>query len=486
MKKTLLISLCSVLFFTAGMEAQTSTDLASRLSKHVYYLASDSLLGRKGGSPQAKIAADYIAAQWKAAGLAPLFGDDYFQQYACKYANLAGIIEGSDSVLCHEYIVVGAHYDHLGFRIDTKGDTVVYNGADDNASGTAAVIELARLLQAQKGTYRRSIILLAFDDEESGLNGSFYFVNHCPVSLEQIKLMLSVDMIGWLKTSGKVEYEGTGTIINGAQWISDSRLLPPGLTVKAKSFENSIFTATDTQPFAEKGIATLAVTTGIESPYHKPEDDADLIDYQGVALITQHLHNLVADAATDPHFAPSGKIASKHKLDSKGVQWGLNLNLGTNSHWYTKGALTGKTAFSAGIGGFAQINLNRQFAIRPGLNYDWLRAPSPQGDVSTHNLTLPVDLVWKPITNRFFSLDMYLGIYYRGTFYGSVDGSVTDFNDYFYRHSGGFNMGMDLWLGNIGIGANYRNDFTDITRRATIDNAFLRNNTTYFSLLFKF
>jgi len=367
------------------------TTLKERLEKHVYTLADDSFRGRKAGSPEARKTAAYIVGQWEEIGITPYEDDSYYQFFKVQYQNLIGILPGSDPVLRDEYIVIGAHYDHLGSKIQ-DGEMVIYNGADDNASGTAVLIELGRQLKAIQPELKRSIVFVAFDAEEIGLHGSSHFVENPIVPLQQIKLMLSIDMVGWYRQSGYVDYMGTGTIANGENQLLDQQLVPKGLHVTTKKFETSLLTATDTQPFAKKGIPTLAVTTGLQSPYHKPEDDADLIDYDGMALITTHLTNYIRSVANDPDYQSSGKQAAKHRSAQKPVLLGLSFNIGSNYHKYTAGALDGKTAGAYGIGFLSQINM-KSLAIRPEIHYEYLQAQHPEGKIAVNRITVPLNIV---------------------------------------------------------------------------------------------
>ena len=162
----------SVLFVAAmclcGIIYAQSTTQRQRLEKHVYTLASDSLQGRKAGSPDAVRAANYLIREWKGMGLKPFFAESKnyrmpFEVYGDSgYYDLVAIIEGNDPKLKDEYIVIGGHYDHLGVR-----NGKVYNGADDNASGASCVTEVARQLLARQKELRRSVIICAFDAEKS-------------------------------------------------------------------------------------------------------------------------------------------------------------------------------------------------------------------------------------------------------------------------------------------------------------------------------
>ena len=313
--------------FIALLSANAQTTLKERLEQHVYTLASDSLRGRQAGTEYARKAADYIVRQFEEIGIEPYFENSYLQIFRKgKFQNIIGIIRGNDEVLKDEYIVVGAHYDHIG----ASGKTI-NNGADDNASGTAALIELGRELKRYQSRLKRSVMLIAFDAEESGLVGSSYFVFRSEEPIENIKLMIALDMIGWYKASGKLKYIGSGTIKNGDGLILNPQLVLSGLNVVAEKFETRYFAigATDTQPFALKRIPTLWAFTGFKSPYHTPKDEAHLIDYEGMTLITEHLTNLTESIACDTELEPTGKFAKSH-IPRRRINYSLSANFGTS------------------------------------------------------------------------------------------------------------------------------------------------------------
>ena len=253
-----------------------------RLRQHLYYLASDSLEGRLAGSVGGAKARQYILNQYKEIGLQPYSGNGIYpfrpsQQISSQMLgkdslnNIIMIIPGSDPQLKNEYIVLGAHYDHVGI----KGGKV-YNGADDNASGSTALIEIARELYAHRSELKRSVIIAAFDGEEEGLFGSKEMVKMLGKDIDKVKVMLSIDMVGWLSANDALIIEGSSTLKGGKETLQQLGE-EQGMRLKLKTFERSVMTATDTEPFAKQGQRpTLAVTTGLKSPYHKPEDDADL------------------------------------------------------------------------------------------------------------------------------------------------------------------------------------------------------------------
>lgn len=474
------ILLTLVLFTLSFFVSKSQTSLTSNLEKHVYTLASDSLQGRAAGTIHAQKAANYIINEWTDSDT-DIHPDTTFM-YSFgendKYQNIVKIITGNDEKLKNEYIVIGAHYDHLGVK---KGE--IYNGADDNASGVATLIELGKALKKNQSNLKRSVMLVAFDAEEIGLVGSKHFINHTSATDMDIKLMFSIDMVGWYKASGAVNYAGTGTIKNGKELLKNPNLIPAGLNVSVKNFERSIFTATDTQPFAIKGVPTLAVTTGTKSPYHKPEDDAHLIDYEGMTLITEHLINLIGHIANDTEFNASGKIAKKHR-ENQLFTFGITGNLGTNYHHYTAGATDGKTASSSGIGLMSQVNFGR-FAIRPEMYYEILNAKHPNGDISTNNLTVPISLVMQNMEGG-AGVDVFLGGYYSYRFNGKQNGEKIDFVNTFNRNETGLTFGFGFQVKPFKIGFTSRQALTNFTQSPNSDNAHIRNRANYFTVSYVF
>ncbi|MCX6245196.1 MAG: M28 family peptidase [Bacteroidetes bacterium] len=209
--------------------------------------------------------------------------------------NVVGMLEGNDPLLKDEYIVVGAHYDHLGFGGQGSGsrmpDTLaVHNGADDNASGTAMVMELAGKFGPLKNRLKRSIIFISFTGEEMGLLGSKYFTDHCPVDMKKIKAMFNFDMVGRFdKEKNSISISGTGTSLEGDSII--------------RIFEKNVgFTVThspdgygpsDHAAFYASNIPVFYFTTGAHTDYHTPFDDAEKLDYEKEKEIGDLGYNLI-------------------------------------------------------------------------------------------------------------------------------------------------------------------------------------------------
>ncbi|MBQ6605340.1 MAG: M28 family peptidase [Tidjanibacter sp.] len=382
---------------SAAASAQQGKGLDERLKEHLYYLTSDELRGREAGTEDAAKASDYIAEQFAAMGLEPYIGESYFQYFTVptaknkSFRNVIGIIEGTNPELSNRYIVVGAHYDHLGVQL---GKT--YPGADDNASGTSALIEVARNLLVNRSTLGRSIIIVAFDAEEMGLYGSTYLAEVMPT--ERIDLMISMDMVGWLAEAERLTIEGAGTIKDGVKWLAEVPYRGD-MKLNLNLYENSLFTATDTRGFAQAGVPTFAVTTGTVSPYHKPGDTADKIDFQGLQEITLFMTSLITEASKDASFGRSGKVASIHS-SLPIAQLGLTAVSGRSSMRWPDSALRGKDGYLLGAGATMQFNIGRWFTLRTGARYEWASPKWPSDNkpfgaatrLRTEQLTTPLTL----------------------------------------------------------------------------------------------
>ena len=334
-----------------------------RLTEHVYFFASDSLRGRAAGSEDAAKAAAYIVHEYESMGLKPFYDDWYmpFTRGGKDYKNVVAVLEGNDPVLKDQYIVVGAHYDHLGVK-----DGKIYNGADDNASGSASVIEIARALCAHRNELKRTVVIAAFDAEELGLYGSNALAKRMiDEDGLDVRLMMSVDMVGWYKSDNRLTLWGVSTIKNGRKILQSEKL-----NLRFKSFEWSPVTATDTEGFAKRQIPTIAADTGLKSPYHKPEDDAELIDYDGLDKITDYLSDVTLQVASDENFAASGKVARKHRDGMPILEAGLFLAEGNSQLRFPKAAFDGKTGFSYGGGLTAKLNFGHHSGF--GLKADAL------------------------------------------------------------------------------------------------------------------
>jgi hypothetical protein len=236
--------------------------------------------------------------------------------------NVVGVLEGNDPKLKSEYIILGAHYDHLGHGGDTSlapNSREIHHGADDNASGTAALIELARILTAERKQLRRSVVFAAFTAEESGLIGSKAYVNAPPVPLSQTIAMLNMDMVGRLREK-KLNVGGIGTSPEFKQLVES---LNKG--VFALQLNEDGFGPSDHSSFYSKQVPVLFFFTGSHEDYHKPSDTAEKINYEGEANIV----TLVAEIARTIDRTDARPTYVLAKSQSQGRSSGFRVYLGT-------------------------------------------------------------------------------------------------------------------------------------------------------------
>lgn len=266
------------------------------------YLAADDLEGRLAGSPGARCAGDFIARQFELLGLEPA-GEDgtFFQPLPLASSinphapsgtgrNVVALLRGDDPDLRTEIVIVGAHYDHLGrgpFGSLEPDANEIHNGADDNASGVAAMLEAAdRLVHRQPPA--RSILFIAFTGEEFGLLGSAHYARSPTIPLERAVAMLNLDMVGRLGTGPLIVY-GIDTAAEWEELVSGTAA-ELGLEV---AFNGSGYGPSDHTSFYSSDIPVLHFFTNVHSDYHKPSDDWELIDVEGLFSVSA----LVADVA---------------------------------------------------------------------------------------------------------------------------------------------------------------------------------------------
>lgn len=262
------------------------------LKKHIYYLADDNMKGRGTGSKQVKKAAKYIETYFKEYGLKPQGEKGYRQPFEAKVRRVVveDSIRQADNVIGYldndapYTIVVGAHYDHLGDgrqggSRDSLGVGEIHNGADDNASGVAGLLELARHYSSNDIKEPFNLLFIAFGAEELGLVGSRYFTENPTVPLENIHWMLNMDMIGRYNPDNGLAVIGYGT-------SSKFPTIFENITSEIKfNLSRDGNGGSDQTSFYKKDIPVLFFHTGGHDDYHKPGDDPEKIDYKALESI---------------------------------------------------------------------------------------------------------------------------------------------------------------------------------------------------------
>ena len=262
-------------------------------------LADDTFEGREAGSPGGRAAGIYLVkALQRLSFEGGGYRGAYFQSFDNGYRNVLAVIPGSDVELHREVLVIGAHYDHIGYG--THGSSngpigFIHNGADDNASGTAALLEISEAFKTLEEPPRRTVLFAFWDGEEKGLLGSKYWVRHPTVALDRVVMSINLDMIGRLTDDG-VQVSGSRSSYGLRQWLC--RLNRS--TDLALFFPWKIDDDSDHWSFFENNIPTLMFHTGLHEDYHRPSDDAHRLNMEGMHQVTElvfrSVHNLANES----------------------------------------------------------------------------------------------------------------------------------------------------------------------------------------------
>lgn len=303
----------NITFAQSPIERALNTINRSSAEATINFLASDELQGREAGFHGSRVTSEYIVSLLQWMGVSPL-ADSYFQPFDAyrkerqkkgrlevhpdsiaklkqevhqklTMRNVLGMIPGKNT---KEYVIVGAHFDHLGIDPALDGDQI-YNGADDNASGVSAVLQIAKAFLASGQQPERNVIVAFWDGEEKGLLGSKYFVQTCPF-LSQIKGYLNFDMIGRNnkpQQPKQVVYFYTAAHPGFGDWLKeDIRKYGLQLEPDYRAWENPIG-GSDNGSFAKVGIPIIWYHTDGHPDYHQPSDHADRLNWDKVVEITK-------------------------------------------------------------------------------------------------------------------------------------------------------------------------------------------------------
>jgi hypothetical protein len=288
-------------------DGPTTTRGVTAPLSHVRYLADDALGGRLAGSFGERCAGIYIAAELRRLGLEPAGdGGSYFQAHPLVSAtnphasstqtgrNVVALLRGADPALASEAVIIGAHYDHLGdggqFSL-AQGDRSIHNGADDNASGVAALLDVAgRLARGPKPA--RTIVFIAFSGEEMGLLGSAHYAAHPAIPLERTRAMLNMDMVGRLGAGPLIVY-GTDT---AEEWSAAVERAASAEGVAVRTGGDG-FGASDQTSFYARDIPVLHFFTNTHEDYHRPSDDWEKVDAGGLVKVAGIVERVAREVA---------------------------------------------------------------------------------------------------------------------------------------------------------------------------------------------
>ena len=321
-----------VLFLLITISCKQVHTPENKIKEDVAFLADDKLEGRQTGTPGELKAAEYIKNRFKELGLTAKGSKGFYQDFTFKpktnpheevrfTENADGTITGRNVVgfldnKAKNTVIVGAHFDHLGYGGDGslhRGEKSIHNGADDNASGVAVMLNLISKLK-EKNT-NNNYLFMAFSGEEMGLLGSNYFVKNPTIDTKAVSYMINMDMVGRLKDSALAVY-GTGT-----SPIFKQTLKSHNNNFKLIQKESGVGPSDHTS-FYLADIPVLHFFTGQHSDYHKPGDDSEKLNYEGMEIISTYIFNIISD------LNDNGKLAfRKTKSEREQVRFKVGLGV---------------------------------------------------------------------------------------------------------------------------------------------------------------
>ncbi|MBI3712652.1 MAG: M20/M25/M40 family metallo-hydrolase [Burkholderiales bacterium] len=329
--KLLVSALClsAVTQVSAQQSPAAQAISAQAMRGHMHFLASDLLEGRDTPSRGLDLAAEYIAAQFRSVGLEPVGNEGYFQtadwnvlkkeirrrpgaaapasvsetapETPVIVRNVVGLLRGSDPVLKDTYVLVTAHYDHIGMKSSGDGDRI-FNGANDDASGTVSVIELAKAFAGMKERPKRSIVFMTFFGEEKGLVGSRFYGKHPLFAINKTVAGINIEQVGRTDDSEGAQVASVG--VTGFDFSEVGAIIKQagdasGIRVwKHPVNSDRYFGASDNQALADQGIPAHTISVAYGFPdYHGVGDEAHKIDYENMAKVDRAVALAIAQIA---------------------------------------------------------------------------------------------------------------------------------------------------------------------------------------------
>ena len=282
------------------------------MKEDVYFLADDAQEGRQTGSEAERQSANYLAERFKNMGITPKGTDGYLQPFTFKpktnpHGEVSYDVNKEDSTItglnvvayidnkAENTVIIGAHYDHLGFGSEGslyRGEGAeIHNGADDNASGVAVMMNLANRLKGKNTN--NNYLFISFSGEEMGLLGSNYFVKNPTIDTKKVNYMINMDMVGRLKEDKSLAVYGVGTSPKFSQTLFANN--PDFKLIEKESGVGP----SDHTSFYLADMPVLHFFTGQHEDYHKPSDDADKLNYEGMEAVSNYIMDIITDLDND-------------------------------------------------------------------------------------------------------------------------------------------------------------------------------------------
>lgn len=337
-------SIIYILFITVlacNSSDDNRADIIKQMVYEVSYLSSDELEGRETGTDGEKKAAEYISSKFLEYGLIGQGTDGYLQTFEASIkenphtntikkkiqaTNVVGYLDNNQD----ETIIIGAHYDHIGYGDFSSlydGGREIHNGADDNASGVSIMLNLAKSLNKVK---EYNYLFIGFSGEEHGLFGSSHYAKNPTIDLENVRFMINFDMVGRLNTEKTLAINGIGTSSYWDQLINNSNTFD----FKLKTTESGIGPSDHTS-FYLQDIPSIHFFTGQHEDYHKPSDDVEKINFEGMYEIYKYVESIIkssteienfdfvetkSDSTTSPRFSVTLGVMPDYMFDGEGMR----------------------------------------------------------------------------------------------------------------------------------------------------------------------
>jgi hypothetical protein len=339
--KKIILGVLFIVFSSCVLYAQEKQDVIYKMIEEVTYLASDKLEGRATGTESEKLAAEYIISKFKQYNLIEKGENSYLQSFEAQIKenphshnirkkiignNVVGYIDNRSK----QTIIIGAHYDHIGygdFGSLYDGEKEIHNGADDNASGVSILINLALSLQDIPAY---NYLFIAFSGEEHGLFGSSYYAKNPTINLDTVRFMFNFDMVGRLNSDRTLAINGIGTSPKWKDLLNEAN----NFNFMLKTTDSGIGPSDHTS-FYLQDIPAIHFFTGQHSDYHKPTDDVDKINFEGMYSIHEYVKNIIllsteiqdfsfqetkSDTSITPRFNVTLGVMPDYLFDGKGMR----------------------------------------------------------------------------------------------------------------------------------------------------------------------
>jgi len=330
---------------------------------------------------------------------------------------------------------------------------------------------------------KRSIIFIAFDAEESGLLGSNKFIHEdTSFDVSACRAMFSMDMVGMYAANKGLDMKGIGSLGDGE---SMAKSLATGQGIQIKNTSGDIEYGTDTWPFAEEGIPAIHIYTGQNSPYHKPGDTYEKLDYEGMAKVVIFMEALISDISARQELVPSRHFTKMQKPFAVRFNAGVTAGLGSSRHIYRGEYYNARSVFAFNAGLFAQMNMGKIITLQPEVLYENDGSKSDVGSFHRQSVCVPLNLHFN-IVNEYggmYKFYPFAGGYYKYSFDGKNGGHALDFENEYNNQEWGINLGIGLDMMKIQAKLTWRQSLSELSRDNTID---IYPSAWFFSIGYKF